>query len=394
MNDENLNKSLEQLISWIETEEFMGYDPYDVLNSGFPFHWFGKWGPPVATQIHKRNPVNIRGIMGIKKEYNPKAMGLFLKAYCNLYEITKEYRYLEKANSLFSWLVKNFSEGYSGYCWGYNFPWATPKEYKPSYLPSVVVTSTVIDGIYEYYKQTKSENAKKIIHSAANYVLNDIPITNFENGHSFAYTHQSKGVCYNASLHAAEILDRAKVTGKSIDKDLIEGAVMFVINRQKQDGSWYYSYNPDTDTERRQIDFHQGFILVSLYNILQNNNLSQRKKVSESISKGLEFYRDHQFTEEGQSFWRLPKKYPVDIHNQSQGILTFSIFNQWDRSNLKHAEIILNWTTRHMQDKTGYFYYRIHPFYTDKTPYIRWGQAWMLLAISEFIKNREQWGHL
>jgi len=36
-----------------------------------------------------------------------------------------------------------------------------------------------------------------------------------------------------------------------------------------------------------------------------------------------------------------------------------------------------------MQDKEGYFYYRIYKNnYVNKMPYIRWGQAWMLRALS------------
>ena len=44
------------------------------------------------------------------------------------------------------------------------------------------------------------------------------------------------------------------------------------------------------------------------------------------IKLGLEFYKKYQFNDDGVSIWRLPKKWPVDIHNQSQGIITFSIF--------------------------------------------------------------------
>jgi hypothetical protein len=35
-----------------------------------------------------------------------------------------------------------------------------------------------------------------------------------------------------------------------------------------------------------------------------------------------------------------------------------------------------------MQDKEGYFYYQIYPLIINKIPYMRWGQAWMLLALS------------
>ena len=91
--------SLEKLIQYCEQEGFMGYDPYDTLNSSLNFHAFGKLGPLLAIQIQKRNPVNIRGMIGIRKGINPKGMGLFLKAYSILYKKTLNKKYLENLYS-------------------------------------------------------------------------------------------------------------------------------------------------------------------------------------------------------------------------------------------------------------------------------------------------------
>jgi hypothetical protein len=40
-----------------------------------------------------------------------------------------------------------------------------------------------------------------------------------------------------------------------------------------------------------------------------------------------------------------------------------------------------------MWDDRGYFYYRIVPVGTIKTSYMRWAQAWMLVALATFIEN-------
>ncbi|WP_291321954.1 hypothetical protein [Desulfonatronospira sp.] len=378
----DLEKSLHLVRKYVETQQFQGYDPYDILNSRVPFHWFSKWGPPVATQFQKRNPINIRPLMGIKKDYNPKGMGLFLKAYCNLYRKTGGQACLEKAEWIFDWLLNNYSRGYSGMAWGYNFPWATPKEYKKAFLPSVVVTQHVVDGIHAYYELKNDEKARQAIISAAEYVSRDIPVIEFDTGISFAYTHQSKGATYNASLHAAEILLKAcLVQGVSPD-ERIEQATRFVLSRQKDDGSWYYSLDPEKNTERRQIDFHQGFVLVSLHNIREQGGIL-RKEIEKAIARGLEFYRKEQFFPNGRSMWRLPKKWPVDIHNQSQGIITFALLKEYHPDYLDFAKTIAHWTIENMQDKKGYFYYRKYPLFTNKIPYIRWSQAWMMLALSE-----------
>ena len=66
-----LKLSYNNLKHYIESENFKGYDPYDTLNSPIPFHWLGKWGPVLAIQFQKRNPFNIRKLLGIKKAHNP-----------------------------------------------------------------------------------------------------------------------------------------------------------------------------------------------------------------------------------------------------------------------------------------------------------------------------------
>ena len=385
-----MDKSLEKLELWCRKNDFKGYDPYDTLNSYIPFKLFGNYISAIAIQIQKRNPINIRPLLGVKKEHNPKAMGLFLKSYCILYKKTKNEKYLKHADTIFDWLINNYSKGYSGMAWGYNFDWATPKNYLKAYTPSTVVTSFVIDGIFEYYKITKSENALKAINSSKDYIVNDIPVLKLEQGISFSYTHLSTGACYNASLLAAEVLARYdNVNNTKVFKDQVKLAINFVLSKQKTDGSWLYSYNEKNNTERHQIDFHQGFVLVSLHNL---NELYQFEEsdINASIKKGLEFYRNNQFLQNGRSLWRLPKKWPVEIHNQSQGIITFISLEKYNQDYKKFAQVIFNWTIENMYNsKRGYFHYRKTQLYNNKIPFIRWSQAWMLLATATILDINE-----
>jgi hypothetical protein len=48
---------------------------------------------------------------------------------------------------------------------------------------------------------------------------------------------------------------------------------------------------------------------------------------------------------------------------------------------------IAQWTIHHMQDKDGYFYFRIYPTHTNKMPYIRWGQAPMINALTLLLSK-------
>ena len=114
------------------------------------------------------------------------------------------------------------------------------------------------------------------------------------------------------------------------------------------------------------------------------------KEFMKKYFKGLEFYYHKQFDEWGRSLWRYPAKWPVDIHNQCQGILTFTIFKKYNKNYLDFAKKISSWTINNMQNRKGYFYYQKWPFITSKVAYMRWNQAWMFVALSRLILELDQ----
>lgn len=375
------------LHNFCKYQKYKGYDPYDTLNGWLPFHWLGKWGPVFAIQFQKRNPINIRPLIGIKKGHNPKAMGLLLNAYSNLYKNTGEQSYRETADYLFQWLIDNYSRGFSGYCWGYNFDWANPVKTVHAYHPNIVATSFVAKGMYNYYSVIEDQNIPEILESICNYIINDLPITENEYGVCFSYTDIKKECCFNANMLGTEILAKTySITNNSNYLNYIEKAVDFTLAYQKNDGRWNYSIDIESGKERSQIDFHQGYILESLYEIMKCTDLSE-KKYQQALEKGTSFYRNVQFTNEGISYWRYPKYYPIEIHNQSQGIITFSLLRDLHPEYLPFAQKIAEWTIDNMQDETGYFYYQKRKYFANKIPYMRWSQAWMLLALTHLICN-------
>ncbi len=388
-----ITKAINKLNKYIINNNFKGYDPYDALTSPA----FGKIKNPmigeIITQILKKNPINLRSLFAIKPQDNPKGLGLMLKAFSLQYMITKEQIFKEICNNIYLRLLSLKSPDFPEYCWGYNFPWSNPNEYLPAYCPSVVVTSFVVEGLANYKiisHLDDQEDIDKIIISASDYVMNRIPHFYLPEGIAIAYTHRSKEICYNASLLAMQILLRAYEISQ--DKVLIETskkAVNYVISKQHSDGHWNYSINPMTKKERVQVDFHQGFILDSLFDYFKETD---DDSVQTSIKKGINFYKFSQFSSQGISKWRYPKDYPIEIHNQSQGIITFSKLNEFLPDSLDFAKVIAKWTIKNMQDKEGYFYYQKYPLIINKIPYMRWNQAWMLLALTtlEYYTNEQE----
>src|SRR5258705_4105954 len=81
MNDD-CEQAVSSLLRYCRSETWAGYDPYDGLNSrlaqSFPFNH--KFTRTVLTQLVKRSPFNLRPILGIKKELNPKGVAVAARA--------------------------------------------------------------------------------------------------------------------------------------------------------------------------------------------------------------------------------------------------------------------------------------------------------------------------
>lgn len=386
----SVKEVLSKLISYVEDECYKGYDPYDFLNTPIPLSKAGTMVPAVFVQAGKLIPFNIRPILGIRKEENPKGMGLMLSAFSQLYLNSNDSTYLKHADYLYQRILELRSPGKKEYCWGYNFIWANPHCAHPKYMPSVVVSSFVGQGIYNYYLIKQEECIKRVLISIGDYIKNNLHITETEDGICLSYTEEEADCCYNASLLGAEMLAIVyKLTNDEHLPNLIRRCVDFVLAHQNEDGSWGYSIDIQSGKERKQIDFHQGFILCSLGNIKEYLSIKD-DNLENAIRKGLVYYRKVQFTDEGISLWRIPKCYPVDIHNQAQGIITFSRFSLFDKDYEDFARKIAEWTIRNMKSRKGYFYYRKFKWYTIRIPYMRWSQAWMLLALCTIIFNQKK----
>lgn len=393
-NSENLEKDILELLTYCRKQNHLGYSLYDSHNSVIPFEKLGHKISFLTNQVVKRSPVNLRRILGVKKGINPKGMGLLLHSYCLILNNGEpEVEGLkESADEIFMWLYNNQSKGYSGTCWGYNYDWPrSDGSMFHAYTPSVVVTAFIARGLLEYYKLTSDQRVKELINSACDFVKNDIHCTKFESSRCYSYTPVQKDLVINASLLAAELFAYADwLNGEHQYEGDVQEVLNYTVANQNQDGSWYYSHSPDTGKPKKQIDFHQGYVVDSM-DILCEIYGFQQKKYKEAINSGVNFYYKQQFDPKGFCYWRVPKTWPIDIHNQSQGIITFSRFKDQNPSLLPFAETIFLWTKNNMRSPNGWYYYQKYSWFTNKTNYFRWNQCWMLLAqIKLYLALKEQ----
>ena len=383
-----IKHSFKELKTYCENENFKGYDPYDGLNSklfqSIPFIKKNGFFQLAWIQLFKRNSINFRKLVGIKKEYNPKGLGLFLLGYCKLYQINNSKENKNKIIFLADKLLTLQSKGYSGACWGYNFDWKARAFFQPKETPTVVATSFIAEALLESYEITKNEKYLQTAISTAQFVLKDLNRTYDDNGDfSFSYSPLDKTQVFNASLLGAKLL--TLVYNYTNDKNLLveaKKAINYVCIRQNENGSWAYGTLPF----HQWIDsFHTGYNLECIY-IYQK--YAKDFDYNEHINKGKTYYLNNFFTQEGIPKYYNNKMYPIDIHAPAQLIVTLSKIDSLSE-NRKLVDQVLNWTINNMQSSNGHFYYQKKKYLTNEISYMRWSQAWMFYAISYYLSSNK-----
>ena len=131
-------------------------------------------------------------------------------------------------------------------------------------------------------------------------------------------------------------------------------------------------------------NFHTGYNLCALYRI---GRALETAEFDTYVARGLEFYKNHFFREDGAPKYFHNRTYPLDVHSVAQSILTLLELKDLDESNLILVQSVFKWGMENLWDEEGFFYHQKRRYFTVKIPYMRWGQAWMLLALAALLEN-------
>lgn len=393
MNKIEIQNITLQLLEYIEKEKFSGYDPYDFYLSPI-----SKYIPKSILFLHvaKVFPINMRPLLGIKKGMVTKVHALMIDSYLNLYEITKEKKYLQKAEicyqNMLAAAVLNTKEELG---WGRNYPFKTGGEIHDNKKPLVYLNARLGQAMLHLYDINRD---KQILNDLERVVRNIIRMGRVleHDGWKFIGYSSDKNtrLTFNVSIVAVEtimkFMNRIGLDTFMVDdyemRTLCVDIIRTIIHYQEPDGEWIYGYSA-TGKLFNQKDFHQGFIIDSLYECLPLIKDGQlRFEAQEAYIKGYEYLKNTLIDDKGAFFWRYPKKFPIDIHNQAQGVLSMSI-NKEDRNSQKLSAVI-EYTIDNFWNKNKHcFKYQKWPLFTNKISYIRWCNGWMLYALTMYLKQ-------
>ena len=382
--DKTFRETVHRVELWVKENDYKGYDPFDVkgLHS---LIWIqkNKYLRRAFNIVAEVFPIVIRRMCGVEGNRNAKAMGLFAKSYVTLFELTGDETYKSEAMKCLNWLLENRNGEYQEYCWGYPFDWQS-RILIPKDTPSAVVTSIVSDSFLAAFDVFDEEQWLDVAVHSCEFIVKRLNVFQKSGDQlCFSYTPLDTFRVHNANLLSAWIL--FKVGMKLSNHEFLERAMQAVnysVDEQNGDGSWYYWGN-DTGGDRGVIDnFHTGFNLRSLHDIYL---LRYDSRIEASLVRGYEFFKNNLILDYSVPKYTKDHRYPIDIHACAESILCLSVLSRTFRDAIGIAGKVGQWTLNNMYNEKGYFYYRKYPLFTAKIPFIRWGQAWMMLALSEYL---------
>jgi hypothetical protein len=382
-------RAYERLAAWCRERDYAGYDPFDGLNSSLfqttPLAR-SRTARIIWTQLFKRSPVNLRTVARVPAGRNPKGTALFTLAALARYRREREAEAAREARSLLDDLLAARLDGWSGAAWGYNFDWQGRAFFAPRGTPTIVPTAFAARALLEAARVFDDQTYLQTARSACDFILRDLHRTHEEDAEvCWSYSPLDRTRVFNASLLAAETL--AAVGRETSDSELLcwaERGARYVARRQREDGSWAYG----ADGYQSWADnFHTAFVLTSLSRIMESCGEECRAELTQTARRGYAFWRDSFFLVDGWPKYYHDRLYPADAHSAGAAIVALCELEWIDDGALQLAETIALWAIRNLQHEHGYFYYQRRRFYTIRTPYMRWSQAWMLYALARLLEK-------
>jgi hypothetical protein len=391
-------KSLHKLLNWLSSNGDAGFDPYDIkgLNNKMLDRMKDVSDLSFINKLYRYFIIELldlyfpkltRLIYGVKPKIHATSQGLLFETHLNLYRISNDKKHLKKARSYRQWLIDNRSNKYPEYGWGTPFKWRSGDVIYNIGEPFAVVNAWIGDAFFKYYKINKSVEDLDICISICNFFINRLHISKVdENRVCFSYSAVKPNYINNANLFVAEYL--IKIGIESNNNEFIKLGKMatnYSLSTQLKNGALPY-FGPEENNPLRIDSYHSGYEIRMLYSIY---SLTKDENMLAPIQKYVKYFKDS-FIRKSRIRTKPHKQYPLDITSAAEIILLLNRTGDLFNYSKDDFQKILNKIIGDLQTKKGWFIYRIQkPWFKIKIPYIRWGEAWMALALSETLIHNQ-----
>ncbi len=375
-----IQNSIQALEAWIEKHDYKGYEPFDGLSS--PLYRIVSGNllcERLLQQLIRQSPFNLRPFLGVKPLDSTKGRGYIAWGYLKMFQYTGSSIYKEKAKASLKWLIDNKSPLYKEFSWGNGFNYSSRGGKIPKREPTIVWSSLIGQIFLDAYEILDDSLYLEVAHSICRWIL-ALSREQTNTGACISYVAYTQGSIHNSNMLGAAMLARtARLSGNKKGLKVAKEAMAYSCSGQLHNGAWYYG---EAEKYHWVDNFHTGYNLDSLKCYIDNSGNRQFEK---NLHIGFQYFKTTFLEPSGRPKYYHDRAYPIDIQCASQAIDTLVYFSDHDVSALELASKVAKWTISHMQDQTGYFYYRVLPLKKVKIPMIHWGQATMYKALSHLL---------
>jgi hypothetical protein len=377
-------ETLEATLRYARERDYTGWDYSDGTSSrilrALPVD--NRWLNLAFQETAKRAPVNVRPLLAVEQRQSFKGSALFALANLRAYRLTGEERYREEAESLVEFLLSASADGYAGFCGGHQHDIQDLSSSTPAGTPSVVSTSYATRALLRASDAGLDSTYAETARTAGTFVLEDLGLEECEAGARMNYrpTEESGYYTLNSNaLGARLLLDLYDRFGDAELRRRATAVLDYVVANQADCGGWEYRDPPEA-SHLSMDNFHNGFIIESL---LRHREVTGSDRFADALDRGVSFYRGTLFTPEGAPNWDESSAYPRDSHAAGQGIYLFARLGE-----VEFARRVVDWTMENLHAGDGRFYYQQRRWYTKRFTLMRWCQAWMAHALSQYLVAR------
>lgn len=375
-----IGSSILRLSRWLEANDYRGYDTFDGLSAVYlrPLTFGSPLLRTVLQQGVRRFPLNIRPVLGIRKDRSTKGMGFLARGFIRLHKESGAPEWAAKAKEALQWLIEHPSPGYKGMSWGNHFDYQSRAFFLPKGVPTVVWTSLIGHAFLDAYEHFQDKSYLDVAVNSCEHILTELTAFPDGEGVCIGYVPGKDSRVHNANTLGASLLIRTWAHTKNGDyRELAEKALQYTAGHQQADGAWYYG---EKENLHWVDNFHTAYVLDCFLHYEQSTGDNRFHK---TLLNGYRYWKEMFFLSDGTPRYYNNKTLPLDIQCSSQAIDTLVFFRQVDPDATALALKVARWTIANMQDSSGYFYYRRYSSWiVNKTPTLHWGQATMLSALA------------
>jgi hypothetical protein len=366
--DPKIEAAVASIRTWGEERDWLGYDPYDALNSPFAgaLTLGTRLGRRVLTQAVKISPLNLRPALAIRPAHNAKAIGLVASAYSRLAGSNVEGAALA-ARRWRAWLGEHRAGDGGDPLWGYHFPVQTRVFAYAANAPNTIASTFVLQAFLDAAELEGDDESLEVARAGANALVRRLGRER-DGVPFFRYLEGEDELIHNANALACAVLARvARLAGDAALADIASKSLRVTLDAQRPDGSWPYS-------EREQhgwVDnFHTGYVLESLAHCVP-----LFPELGQVIERGVAYWRDALFLPDGRPMYDAGSLYPLDGHCYAQAVETWLAVRDVVPGAVAEARRSAHLLVDTMVDPRGFVIFQRRRGLVNRVPFVRWTTA-------------------